>query len=549
MIMGIDLGTTNSTVSLSQESNIVPFLIPQQLDRHMRGDLPMLPSFLFYSPEGERFIGAYARDRGADLPDRVIHSAKSWLCHRNLDRHAACLPEGDCEKKMSPVSVCEAYLSHIKQAWEARYGTLQDTPLVVTVPASFDPSARQLVEEACDRAQLPPRLLIEEPLAAFYAWLFDHKDTWRQLLKVGDTVLVVDIGGGTTDFSLIRVEEREGEIALARVAVGEHLLLGGDNMDLALAYHLQAKHTLHLDDWQMRSLVHSCRTAKETLLSPEAPESLDLIIPGRGSSIIGGMLTVTLTQQELQELLIEGFFPLVDAATSPKTFPRMGLAQDTLNYVKDPRITAHLAQFLSEHPTAVLFNGGVMHAVPLRQRLLKQLELWKGSPVLELSDADYDFAVSRGAVYYGMVQAGEGIRIRAPLAKSYFIGVERPAPAVPGMPPLVIGVCVVPQGMEEGTEVTLPTSFTLAIGEPVAFRFFVNSDAMTLGTTQPLDQLTELRPLETTLDAEGAGIVTVQLRAKVTELGVLELWCMSEQGQWKLEFDVRAQDGLSLVSS
>lgn len=549
MKIGIDLGTTNSTLSYGEDSNISLFDIEQFIDHQLLGKETSLPSFVFLSPEGEEIVGVYAKERGSEVPDRVVHSAKSWLCHAQMDRRAPFLPQGECEKKLSPVDACCMYLRHLKQTWEAEHGSLQQHTVIVTVPASFDPSARQLVEEACDAAGLPPRLLIEEPLAAFYAWLFEHQQSWRNILKVGDTVLVVDIGGGTTDFSLIKVEEQEGAIALERMAVGEHLLLGGDNMDLALAYYIQQHHQLALDDWQIRVLIHACRDAKEKLLAKHAPQSMEIIIPGRGSSLIGGMTSVTLTQQEVVHLLVEGFFPKVSFDEGTHKSQRIGLTEDNLTYVKDPRITAHLAQFLIQPPSAILFNGGVMHCEAFRKRLIEQVQLWKGSDVLELPDADYNFAVSRGAVYYGQVREGEGIRVRAPIAKSYFIGVERPAPAVPGLLPIVQGVCIVPKGMEEGDEVFLAQTFSLCVGEPVQFRFFASMQTASVGSISSVETLTELHPIETTLEGEDVSLVRVQLKAKITELGVLELWCSSPNKAWKLEFNVRAQASLSLASS
>ncbi len=523
-MIGIDLGTTNCTVAI--DGKIAP--IEQQIDRDLIAEKPTLPSFY-----EEGVVGHYARERSVEVPDQVIHSAKSWLAHAGIDRRSPIL------KGKSPLEVCGAYLKHIKKACH-----IDDQTVFLTVPASFDPSARQLVQEAAELAGYPSVVLLEEPLAAFYAWLAKHEEDWRQHLKVGDTVLVVDSGGGTTDFSLITVQEREGNLELERKAVGEHLLLGGDNMDLALAYMAKEKFAVELDEWQFTSLVHVCRQAKEKLLAENAPDQVDLTIPGRGSSLIGGALTATMSRDEVQQLLVEGFFPLVPFEEQVERQPAAGLSTLALPYVRDPRITAQLANFLLELPTAILFNGGTMKADAFQKRLLQQLAMW-GADVKILPDADLDFGVSLGAAYYGKVRAGQGIRVRAGTARSYYIGVEGAAPAVPGIPPPLKAVCIVPFGMEEGSSVTLDETFSLTVNQPAIFRFFAHPAPNEVGKTFPLRELQELHPIETVLKGEGKQAVLVKLTAKVTELGVLELWC----GEWKLEFDLRSKPSEQLASS
>ncbi|MCH9608930.1 MAG: Chaperone protein DnaK [Chlamydiales bacterium] len=521
MSIGIDLGTTNCTLSFENKGRIETF--------------ETLPSFVFFPPAGgEVLVGERAKERGAEVPDRVISSAKSWLSHEGIDRRDSFLPLGECEEKMSPVQACALYLKQLKE----RFGEFEEKQLFVTVPASFDPSARELVEEATQLAGFSA-LLIEEPLAAFYDWLHRHEENWRDHLSVGDRVLVVDIGGGTTDFSLICVLEREGNLELERSSVGEHLLLGGDNLDLALAY--VAKEKLGpLDEWQFASLIHRVREAKEQLLA--GAEEVTVTIAGRGSALIGGSLKCSLSKAECEQVLVEGFFPLVSFDEKIEKEQRLGLTTLTLPYVQDPRITVHLAQFLKEHPTKVLFNGGTMKGAPFQKRIVEQLSAWRGERVEVLPDADLDWAVSRGAAYYG--KSG-GIRVKAPSARSYYIGIEGAAPAVPGIMPTIKPVCVVPHGMEEGSEKKLDQVFTLRLGEPVFFRFFSHPSS---NEEREIETLTELHPIETLLESEEESFVRVHLSAKLTELGMLELWCLSEKEKWKLEFNLR-QETKELVAS
>jgi molecular chaperone DnaK (HSP70) len=599
-IIGIDLGTTNSTMAytrLEQEGVVEQFAIAQVAQAGAQENQPSLPSFIYYAlPEelaakvagiewdsSRSFsIGSFARDRGAEVPSRVIASAKSWLCHNGIDRRAPILPleSDDVEQKMSPLEACAQILRHLQEAWDHH---MPEAPFVeqhvlITVPASFDPSARQLVQEAAQSVSYPEIILLEEPQAAFYAWLNKHGDEWRKQLKVGDCVLVIDIGGGTTDFSLIGVEDEEGNLNLHRQAVGAHLLLGGDNIDLGLA-HL-AKQKLEeqghaIDQWQLQSLVHQCRKAKERLMSDEAPKSVDITILGRGSRLIGNTLKTEVTQAEANQLLLEGFMPLLGPQERSPVERRSGIQQIGLPYVQDPRISCQLAKFLSMTgeadtsqmdqftlPTAVLFNGGTMKSPALRNRLMTLLNQWAKAlnkpPVRELPDADYDFAVSRGAVYYGLARLGRAIRIRGGTSRSYFVGVEEAAPAVPGINPPLRAVCIVPFGMEEGEERELPDQeFALVLGEPATFRFFSHATPKLSNGVEPVigttirnwkQELSELHPIETVLDKTDGGGKTVRitLKSKVTELGMLELWCVDPEGKkWKLEFDIRDDKKLS----
>lgn len=597
-IIGVDLGTTNCTVSytgMSQEEeiknfSIEQFFIPQVTQAGVQEDVASLPSFIYFPLEEEiqsktaaisweptrRYcVGMFAQNRGAQLPSRLIASAKSWLCHSGIDRREASLPimaEEGIEKS-SPLQACTHLLKHIKEAWDNKMDVpFADQSLFITVPASFDPSARQLVQEAAQNANYPEAILLEEPQAAFYAWMHSHANDWRDHLKVGDNILVIDIGGGTTDFSLIEVCNENGDLALNRVAVGAHLLLGGDNIDLAFA-HL-AKNKLEeqghaIDDWQLQSLVHTCRQAKEILMAENPPKHVDVTVLGRGSRLIGGSLKTKITLEEAKNLMIEGFAPFVKPTERPKQERRSGMQQLGLPYAQDPRLTCQLAGFLSMTgestsdkmdgfivPTVVLFNGGTTKAASLRERFIAQLNQWANAigrpPVRILPNPDYDFAVSRGAVHYGMARSGKAIRIRSGTSKSYFIGVEDAVPAIPGMPTPIKALCIAPYGMEEGTELELETQeFGLVIGEMASFRFFSRSAPKLSNGTEPAigtvvrqwkTELTELHTIDTLLDkVEGDGkTIRVKVGSRVTELGVLELWCKASDGRkWKLEFDIR----------
>jgi molecular chaperone DnaK (HSP70) len=594
-IIGIDFGTTNCTMAYAKvglEQEIVQFAIPQIIGAGNFGDSPALPSFLYFPLKEELekgvanvtwdsskkyCVGAFAKERGAEVPGRLIASSKSWLCHSGIDRREKLLPLGEEEEnllKLSPLEACAELLRHMREAWDAKNpkALLKKQQVLVTVPASFDPSARQLIQEAAEIAGFPPVILLEEPQAAFYSWLHDQSETWRSSLKVKDKILVVDIGGGTTDFSLIEVKEQEGNLTLERIAVGSHLLLGGDNIDLALAYF--AKNKLEeqghsIDDWQLQSLIHASRKAKEVLMGSNPPSQVDVTIMGRGSRLIGGALKATLSHQEIIRLIVDGFMPKVAPEEQSTIEKKGGIQQTGLPYAQDARITCQLAKFLSQTgetnkqdlsafilPTAVLFNGGTMKADALQERLVEVLNSWAkklGQPsVTVLEKPDYDFAVSKGAVYYGLARTGKAIRIRSGTNRSYFIGVEEALPAVPGLSTPLRAVCVVPFGMEEGTEKELDNqNFALVLGEPATFRFFSRAAPHLENGAQPVmgtsvknwkTELTELHPIESHMDkgSEDGRTVQVTLESKVTELGVLELWCAAKDGRaWKLEFDLR----------
>jgi Hsp70 protein len=403
--------------------------------------------------------------------------------------------------------------------------------------------------------------VLEEPQAALYAWIDANGEQWRQAVRVGDLLLVCDVGGGTTDLSLIAVREADGSLELERVAVGDHILLGGDNMDLTLAYQLRERLAANgsaLDAWQFRALVASCREAKERLLADDHASSLPVAILGRGRKVVGGALRLDVTRADVEQVLIDGFFPRCALTDRPQAQRRTGLQELGLPYAADPAVTRHLAHFLSrqvgagERPTALLFNGGVMHAAALRQRLVEVVDGWfpgAGAGIRVLSGGDPEHAVARGAAYYGLARRGRGVRIRGGTARTYYVGLETAMPAVPGVRPPIKALCVVPHGLEEGSEVTLPAQeFGLVVGEPTEFRFLSSAvrhdDAPgAILDAWGADELEELPPLNTTLDwsdHEGAA-VPVHLEARVSEVGVLELWFVSRDAQqrWKVEFNVR----------
>jgi hypothetical protein len=612
--IGIDLGTTHSAVSYfnleegkprGPAQSMLP--IPQLTAPGTVEARTLLPSFL-YLPSGQEFpqgslglpwnpgtssiAGEFARTHGAKVPTRLVSSAKSWLSHPGVDRHAALLPWQAPEEvqRVSPVEASTRYLRHLREAWDHTFARSREEAgsamaaqdVIITVPASFDAAARDLTLEAARAAGLENIILLEEPQAALYAWLEAQGETFRKKMRVGEVILVVDVGGGTTDFSLITVRDRAGDVELTRVAVGDHILLGGDNMDLALAHTLNQRLTAEgkkLDAWQFNALTYGCRMAKESLYGDPNLERAPIAIPGRGSSLIGGTLRTELAREDLNRVLTDGFFPPSPVTELPRVARRTGLAQMALPYAQDPAVTKHLAAFLTRqaqalasspdspvnvggksfiHPTAVLFNGGVFKAGPLKARVMEVLNTWLtadgGQPAQELAGADLDLSVARGAAYYGWVRQGHGLRIRGGTARAYYVGVETAMPAVPGMEPPVKALCVAPFGMEEGTQADVPPQeFGLVTGEPTSFRFFASSvrrdDKVGSMVDEVVgsDEFEELAPIETTLPGTPApfgDLTPVNLQAAVTEVGTLELRCLEKNGsgKWKLELNVRMKE-------
>ena len=600
-VVGIDLGTTHSvlayldTTELSDDGPLPAptlFAVPQVVLPGQVEARPLLPSFLYLAgasdfpsrsldlpwPGGQDrsfVVGELARSHGGQVPMRLVSSAKSWLAYDGVDRTAPILPfaaptDGpDPVVKVSPVEASARYIQHLRDAWDAQHPghPLAEQELLITVPASFDEVARELTVRAAQAAGLAKVTLLEEPQAAFYAWLGRHPRSWRDLLRIGDVVLVCDVGGGTTDFSLISVADQSGSLTMERIAVGDHILLGGDNMDLMLAMSVgkRLEREGHkLEPWQRRQLLHGCRFAKEELLgSDRSKESAPVVVLGRGSKVIGGSIKTQLLRSEVEKFLLDGFFPVVDSAARPLSARRMGLQEIGLPFASDPAVTRHLAKFLGDHrlPTALLFNGGVMKGTPLRRRVEQVLSDWAGQTVRALTGADYDHAVALGAAYYGLVRRGHGLRIRGGTARAYYIGVEAAMPAVPGMDPVLHALCVAPRGMEEGTTAEVPgREFGLYVGQPVEFRFLSSStrkgDAVGdfIEEVSPEHGIEEQASVETVLPAgEGAppgSQIPVRLISHVSEVGVLELFCVSrdEKRRWKLEYNIRERGAAAGLS-
>jgi hypothetical protein len=609
-IVGIDLGTTNSALArcdagaAEEVSRIEVRSIPQLVNPNEVAERTLLPSFLYipgefdfpkgslalpWEPEPKFVIGELARKRGAESPNRLVASAKSWLSYAGVDRTAPILPwQAPAEvPKLSPVEASSQFLQYLRTVWDSREAGQQgenafaDQDVLLTVPASFDEEARELTRRAAEQAGYPHVTLLEEPLAAFYAWLESQGDAWRRRIKVGDLVLVCDVGGGTTDLSLIVVSEENGDLTLKRVAVGDHILLGGDNMDLALARVLQQRLEAlgnRIDTWQLHGLWHQCRIEKEKLFESPKTQKRPITLLGKGTKLIGGTIKTELVREDLDRILVEGFFPKIASGELPARQRRVGFQELGLPYAADPAITKHLARFLSEQvrnspeaagirrgrsgmacPTHILFNGGVMKAAVLRDRVVDVLNSWLqqegfdalgGEQILETPDLEH--AVARGAAYYGKARRGRGVRIRSGASRTYYIGIESAMPAVPGMEAPLKALCVVPFGMEEGTEAAIPgREFGLVVGEPAEFRFLSSSVRKQDQVGSLLEDwgtdIEELSPLEVTLrlDGQQGTVVPVRIETRVTELGTLEVWCVSRDGaqRWKLELNIREKAG------
>jgi hypothetical protein len=604
-VIGIDLGTTNSALAyaeigpdanLSAPTSVTVMPIAQLTDPGEVRHEDLLPSFLYvpssadfpvgsigppWDPDRVFAVGRLAQKRGGENSSRLVSSAKSWLCHAGVDRTAPLLPFRAPEgvSRISPVEASRRYLEHLKEAWDWKFPdtSFRDQHVLVTVPASFDAVARELTLDAATQAGYNDITLLEEPQAAFYAWIDRHLD-WRERVRLGDLILVVDIGGGTTDFTLIAVTEQNGELTLNRMTVGEHLLLGGDNIDLALAGTVSqrlAEQGTRIDSWQLQALWNNCRVAKEKLLEPDSNATEEPVtILGRGSGLVGGAVKATLRREDIDRLLAEGFLPRVASLDMPARQRRVGFQEIGLPYAADPAITKHLARFLrqqaatSEHgavrrgasglacPTHVLFNGGVLSAAVVRERIIATLNAWlaeEGFPPVEpLTGDDLMHAVARGASYYGLARMGQGVRIRGGVPRSYYVGIESAMPTVPGAPAPLKALTVVPFGMEEGSEIRIPAQeFGLVVGEPAEFRFLTSAVRK---DDQPGDliadfgeDLEELSPIEVAFEAAGVGpgehlseVVPVSFESVVTETGLLQLWCVARDGRrWKLEFNVR----------
>jgi molecular chaperone DnaK (HSP70) len=632
-VVGIDLGTTNSAVcyvdTWQTPWRVELLSIPQLVAAGQVETRDTLPSFHFepvpgslepgslqlpWFEEASGFaVGILAREEGVRSPERLIVSAKSWLCHTGVDRTADLLPwQGAAQlQRLSPATASSRYLAHLRKAWEHRFpdAPLAEQEIILTLPASFDEVARELTVAAAAEAELPRVVLIEEPQAAFYSWVDEHAEDWHRQVRAGQTILVCDIGGGTSDFTLIQARPvetsdseaspegnpSEGTIRFHRVAVGNHLILGGDNLDLALAHHLESRlqedqkegqGTGKLTTRQWDVLVRSCRRVKETLLGRNAPEQVTVHLPGAGARLVGGGLQVVVSRGEVESLLVEGFLPPVALGERP-TSGGAGFRQFGLPYAEDPAITRHLAAFLSAHrevvardgsgpplgpvptnraqtspsphaarPDVVLFNGGFFASPLLQDRLLSVLSGWFSeedqpwSPQV-LENKRLDLAVARGAAYYGMVRRGEGVRIAANLARSYYIGVagSRADHHADGAR-AESAVCLVPGDAQPGQQIDLEDrQFDLTVSQPVEFALYVSSTRLTdaPGEIVPVDreQMAPLPPIRTVLHADRRrvqAVVPVTLHASLSEIGTIEMWCQARGNgrRWRLQFDIRS---------
>ena len=608
-IVGIDLGTTHTVVAYARRQppggqpaalpGIELLAIDQAVGAGQVAQQPLLPSVRYHAGADELapnahalpwatpagtdapVMGQWARTLGAQVPGRLVTSAKSWLSHPAVDRLAPILPWGAPPEvpKVSPVEASASYLRHVRDAWNWQHpqAPLEQQDLVLTVPASFDEAARALTLSAARLAGLPDVRLLEEPQAAFYDWLLRHRDTLASDLAGSQRVLVCDVGGGTTDLSLIQVEWQSGEPQLTRMGVGKHLMLGGDNMDLALARLVESRLVTQagapasapLSASQLAQLVERCRHAKEQLLATDAPAQVQVTLLGGGARLIGASRSVTLTRQDVEQLIVDGFFPVVDASAQAQQ-GRGGLVEFGLPYARDPAITRHLADFLRQHgptlPDTLLLNGGVFRAQALVQRLQHTLGAWRGAPLRLLHNDNPDVAVARGAVAYALAQAGLAPKMVSGSARSYFLVLDEAKG--PDRPPR--GVCLLPRGSEPGQEIRLTgRTFALRLGQPVRFHLVTATtdpseqappqagDLVDL-TDMAGDHFVRLPPIVLVLQADanpGAAAnaklparhqdTPVQLAVSLTEVGTLEMHCISlndDQQRWRLEFDLRHTD-------
>src|SRR6202167_1611626 len=552
MKVGIDLGTTNSALAWidpadAEDTSFPPihiFDIPQLVAANRIERRRTLPSFLFLE-EGQP-VGTYAREQGAIVPTRLVHSAKSWLSNSDVDRTAKILPwdAGEGGRVLSPVEVSARFLSAMREAWDStsRFGPLADHDVVLTVPASFDEEARELTVKAANDAGLPRLTLIEEPAAAFYSWIANNFTRSRKLLFDGQVVLICAVGGGTSDFSLIRVSRDGDKIDFTRTAVGKHLLLGGDNLDLTLGWLAASKLGQQLSIRQRSGLRRQCSAAKEILLCDSRRESVEINVLGGGSSIIGGSLRTEITRAEALELTLEGFLPITPLGEKPKEEKRSLFRELGLPYVSDPAISRHLSAFLesaNETPDAILFNGGFFIPEICRTRVADIVDNWYGKRPEIFENRDLDLAVASGAAYYSYVRStGAGVLVRGGLPRAYYVGLADST-----------AVCLVPRGAEEGDSVEVDREdLQLVANKPVAFRLI---SSLTRTDDKPgevvqfsgTEELHQHAPLEAVIrfGKGGERLVPVKLGARLTETGTLETWCDSKisENRWRLQFQLR----------
>jgi len=600
-IVGIDLGTTNSAVAYvdryeetQKNRGIKLFKIPQITGPGEVTQLSMLPSFCYipgqfdiakdatrlpWKTDDENFVGVFARDHGSKIPTRLVSSAKSWLCHSGADRRSRILPWGSGTdiNKISPVVATASYLKHFRLAWNHSRGDddesyLENQTVIITVPASFDEVARDLTIEAAALSGLKNITLLEEPLAAFYSWLMTHEDTWKHHIRPGELVFICDVGGGTTDFTLITLQETEGTPRFQRIAVGDHLILGGDNIDLDLARRIEQKiskaNPLRAD--RLKTLCHLCRQAKENILNNLTDNEIITMI-GEGSSLIGGTLTAKIDRSELEKNIMEGFFPLIKDIDAIKSRPKKGITEFGLPYESEPAITRHIGILLEKHrlevlnhlqktpfPDFILFNGGSLKAQVIQERIREAIRFWfsekDSSRPKILDNPNPDLAVALGAAYYGLVKAGKGVRVGSGSARSYYLGFDRKdAPKSKESS----AICLVERGLDEGMRIRMRDyQFEVLANQPVAFDLYSSSfrSGDKCGDMVRIDDtMTRLPAIQTIVQFGQKGLKTsipVEIEAEYTELGVLALWCqsLSTPHRWRLQFQLRGQSANSAIS-
>ncbi len=560
MKIGIDLGTTNSALAWvdeqeAAESDYTPIQvleIEQFVAQGRQEKRRTLPSFLYL--DQQEFVGVYAREQGALVPTKSVYAAKSWLSNAEVDRNAKILPwdAQEAGRLYSPVEASTKYLAHIAKAWQEAQGTpIGNEDVVLTVPASFDEEARELTVAAARAAGIEKLTLIEEPAAAFYSWIARHLSQSQKSLTDGMNVLIVDVGGGTSDFTLIQVSRTGDHVQFTRTAVGKHLLLGGDNLDLTLSWLVETKLNTQLSLRQRSALRRQCAAAKEKLLSTDGPESVEITVLGAGSSLIGGTLRTEITRAEARELALDGFLPECALEETPNVDKKSAFRELGLPYVSDPAVTKHLAQFLNEsgrvRPDAILFNGGFFIPEILRERVKQVVAGWFGHTPLVFENQDLDLAVAQGAAYYAHVRGGgQGILVRGGLPRAYFIGTGDKQ-----------SLCLVPRGSEEGATLELDVpGLQLLANKPVSFRLYssLTRTEDVAGQAVGVDESFHLHaPLDAVIRFGNPNLernVPVRLRAHLTELGTLEIYAVSKVSEhsWRLQFELRRQTARSVVA-
>ena len=605
-VVGIDLGTTNSAVSYADLTHIDTknagagigneikvFKVPQLTGPGEFSLAPVLPSFLYipgaydvskaalkhpWKKENDLFAGVFAREHGAQVPSRLVSSAKSWLCHSRADREAPILPWGSQNvDKISPVQATSEYLRHIRKAWNHFIKDedlfLENQFTVITVPASFDEAAREYTLKAAREAGFSKNVtLLEEPLAAFYAWVTRHEHDWQSHVKVDDLILVCDVGGGTTDFTLISLKEAEGSPRFERVAVGDHLILGGDNIDLTLARYVASKFTkkAHLTPDQWKTLSYKCRAAKEKLLLDNDKNGdenrVSIVLRGEGRSLIANTLSADLEKEELEDILCKGFFPEVEPSLVNSEKSGKAIAEFGLPYEQEPAITRHIGWFLEHHresvkatlgkepiPDHILFNGGSLKPAVFQNQIRSAIGKWfscedQALPTV-LDNRDPDLSVALGASYYGLVKQGIGVRVGSGSPRSYYIGIASDNSQNKTCDATCEKImCVVERGLDEGSLIELPEmEFEVVTNQPVLFSMFSSSfrsGDKSGDILQIDDSLTPLPPLKTIIKFGKKGEskrIPVKIEAEYTEMGTLSMWCRSSVSshRWKLQFQLR----------